>query len=580
MATAISNLGNGLGYIYMTKPDGTTVVASYPNTPENSRSIKLKGVESASVASARRAVGSITFTSSAGAGDITAITINGNNQISANIAFANPLVPTTTATDVRDAINSYLNAVGNYTAIAIGAVVYLIADENIGSNDNGQTISITTTAGLTTTNTTVEGGSDTNSIYDTAYGYRFFINSNYDSSGCSGCGSSATAGDLTNAVEITDYIVNQGLQNSINKQAVTIASGGVTVSRKSAITTLIVDTEASAASDNLDNINPTGFADYDLLILHGANSGRVVTVTESGNVSLFSTNTFDSAGYENTLILQYVGGTFYEVSRSPQSVASVAAFRTASFPFVTATNAGKTDLTAADNTLVTLTVNSSKRYNIVTGTATLTTGDYNITFSTTGAIAGDTFIVEYNANLTHGAGVVVIGGKTLTENESLKGGLVLLGYYDGAAWQTSIYYDLNGGYQLATANIGDSQVTVAKVESNLRYELVNLEGSFETGEVGDFKIKMPYPGTVSEIYSYATKAIAATDNGTITPKNNAGTTMTSGVITYTASDARGTAYTSTPTANNTFVAGDILTFTFAKTTAGGKATLTIKALRS
>ena len=111
-------------------------------------------------------------------------------------------------------------------------------------------------------------------------------------------------------------------------------------------------------------------------------------------------------------------------------------------------------------------------------------------------------------------------------------------------------------------------------------DTVQLQVSFESGYTGDFKIKMPYAGTVTEIYAYATKAIGSTDNGTITPKNNAGTTMTSGTITFTASDARGTAYTSTPSANNTFIAGDILTFTTAKTTSGGVVQLSISVTRT
>lgn len=108
----------------------------------------------------------------------------------------------------------------------------------------------------------------------------------------------------------------------------------------------------------------------------------------------------------------------------------------------------------------------------------------------------------------------------------------------------------------------------------------DLDVSFEAGEVGDFKIYMGFAGTLTNIYAYATKVIAGTDNGTIVPKNNAGTTMGTGTITFTASDARGTAYTATPSTNNTFVAGDILTFTTAKTTAGGKVHLSLKFTRN
>lgn len=111
-------------------------------------------------------------------------------------------------------------------------------------------------------------------------------------------------------------------------------------------------------------------------------------------------------------------------------------------------------------------------------------------------------------------------------------------------------------------------------------EVALLQVSFEAGYLGDFKITMPFAGTVTSIYAYAVKVISGTDNGTIVAKNNAGTTMTAGTITYTASDARGTAYTVAPSANNTFVANDILTFTTAKTTAGGVVQLSITYTRT
>lgn len=116
-------------------------------------------------------------------------------------------------------------------------------------------------------------------------------------------------------------------------------------------------------------------------------------------------------------------------------------------------------------------------------------------------------------------------------------------------------------------------------------DVLVMDVSFEAAggtvaSVGDFKVVMPFACTVTGLYAYATKAIAGTDNGTIVPKNNASTTMTSGTITFTASDARGTAYTSTPSANNTFIAGDILTLTTAKTTAGGWAKVSITYTRT
>lgn len=133
--------------------------------------------------------------------------------------------------------------------------------------------------------------------------------------------------------------------------------------------------------------------------------------------------------------------------------------------------------------------------------------------------------------------------------------------------------------------IGAGVIEQTMLDSEAAVEVIPLLVSFEAAggtvpSVGDFKIKMPFPGTVSEIYGYVVKAIANTDAGTIQAKNNAGTNMTAGLITCAISDARGTAYTVSPSADNTFAAGDILTFTTAKTTAGGLVQLSIKVTRT
>lgn len=99
--------------------------------------------------------------------------------------------------------------------------------------------------------------------------------------------------------------------------------------------------------------------------------------------------------------------------------------------------------------------------------------------------------------------------------------------------------------------------------------------SFESGEQCNNRFKMPCAGTITGAYAVCTKAIAGTDAGTIVLKNAAGTTMTAGTITFAASDPLETAYTVTPSANNSFSAGDILYAVTSKSTAGGKVLLTI-----
>ena len=130
--------------------------------------------------------------------------------------------------------------------------------------------------------------------------------------------------------------------------------------------------------------------------------------------------------------------------------------------------------------------------------------------------------------------------------------------------------------------IPNDTITVDHVVAALRRHLQAVDISFEAGELGAYKIRVPWDCTLDFAYSYVTKAIAATDNGTITFKDNAGTVMDTsagagtGIITYTASTARDSATSITFTGTNTFSAGDLLTIESAKVTAGGKVLLSLR----
>lgn len=133
---------------------------------------------------------------------------------------------------------------------------------------------------------------------------------------------------------------------------------------------------------------------------------------------------------------------------------------------------------------------------------------------------------------------------------------------------------------LVAADVTVDTLTPSTLTQEARTEVLNFTVSFETGEQCDNKIIMPYAGTVTSLYGIVVKALSGTDAGTVTPKNQGGTTMTSGVLTFPLSSALNTAVTATPTANNTFVAGDVLSFTSAKTTVAGKILLSITIERS
>lgn len=128
---------------------------------------------------------------------------------------------------------------------------------------------------------------------------------------------------------------------------------------------------------------------------------------------------------------------------------------------------------------------------------------------------------------------------------------------------------------ITAIKLGAGSVTASKLETSVGKELFNIQLSFEAGEVGTYQVPFPYACTILFAEARATKAIAGTDDATIQLQNNATTDMTDGLITLTASTAFGVAVNCTPSANNIFAAGEHLKMVSAKTTAGGKANVTV-----
>ncbi len=99
--------------------------------------------------------------------------------------------------------------------------------------------------------------------------------------------------------------------------------------------------------------------------------------------------------------------------------------------------------------------------------------------------------------------------------------------------------------------------------------------SFDTGESGTVKLYFPKTTTITTVRLFVTKALAATDAGTVTLKNSSGTGMAGGVGTVPLSSVFGTEVLITPTDHNSVAAGDFIELVSAKTTAGGKLLATV-----
>ncbi len=108
-----------------------------------------------------------------------------------------------------------------------------------------------------------------------------------------------------------------------------------------------------------------------------------------------------------------------------------------------------------------------------------------------------------------------------------------------------------------------------------RTHILVVPVSFETGEQGAAKVYFPSSVTVTKVRTTVTKALAGTDAGTVTGANATGAS-TGGQTSHAASAAIGNEQSATPTTNNTVDAGSFYQLTSAKTTAGGKALVTIE----
>lgn len=275
MAQGIQDLGTR-GWLYKTLPDGATIITTEKNTTDGVRAMQQQGTANAPVVASRPAVGTITVSSVASTGNITAITIAAVNQIGANIVVASS-TNSVVATQISDAINAFTPGSGdNYTAQVIGDVVYVYSSAANGSAANGLTITVSVTdVTIVTTTTDFTNGSSQIGVYDTTFGYRFYINADYN-------GTAAVPTSLTNAVEITEYMTVRGLQSGIMTVSSTVATDRITgLTRSCAITQIIVDTQGGAATDVLAFIQTEGFVEGDTIRLRALNSGRITTLEDA-----------------------------------------------------------------------------------------------------------------------------------------------------------------------------------------------------------------------------------------------------------------------------------------------------------
>ena len=104
-------------------------------------------------------------------------------------------------------------------------------------------------------------------------------------------------------------------------------------------------------------------------------------------------------------------------------------------------------------------------------------------------------------------------------------------------------------------------------------QTLHVPVSFETGEQGEFPLpKLPYRVKIKSVDHVVTKALAATDDGTVTVKKGATTLAT---VTVSASAAIGDEDADATPTGTSFETSDQISIATTKTTAGGKGLLAL-----
>ena len=131
--------------------------------------------------------------------------------------------------------------------------------------------------------------------------------------------------------------------------------------------------------------------------------------------------------------------------------------------------------------------------------------------------------------------------------------------------------------QQPRATLGNVTVQTSDVHADLKVFRDIIEVSFESGEQTTLKFYCQQACQITGFEAQVTKALAATDAGTIQLIDNTGTTQAT--ITFSAGSTQTTEGIQNPTPFN-IPANSYYRITWAKTTAGGKATVQVTGVRN
>ena len=117
---------------------------------------------------------------------------------------------------------------------------------------------------------------------------------------------------------------------------------------------------------------------------------------------------------------------------------------------------------------------------------------------------------------------------------------------------------------------------VLTLNAGLKRQIVSTIASFETGQQGIYKVFFNSNVTINKVRAFVTKALSATDVGTIQARNSGSANMGTGLITLALSSPFATEGVASPTTNNVIAKDAHMELDCLKTTVGGEVQIHIE----
>ena len=285
-----SLLGNGIGRLYMVDlnfPAAGSLVNTDPNTVAGVRAMRDRGANVTPIASERQPFAIIDITNVIAPFTLNDITILGNSCMSAPVAFVPGPIADFVAAIAAD-INAFFTGAffGDIQAQAVNNQLYLFGTPLAGPLLNNQTPILVSgaPANITAVITPFRNGAFPSGAIDPFFGYRFILN---PTAGATPNLAGATA---PQAVEVTKYMVNRGLNTGLQNFVETINNDRVVGGqweRISGISQLLVIPQ-SGLSDTLAFIDAKDFVVGDLVYLRVRDPfplNEIVTVESANNTT-------------------------------------------------------------------------------------------------------------------------------------------------------------------------------------------------------------------------------------------------------------------------------------------------------